>query len=134
MDTDAEMELDTLQVMARSAPPQGPAKELTALDLVNHLTKNMANATAEVIDRLARPLLVTNATDAALRERFMQRRAAAQHFQHQSSSNRSSICFRQVGIQAAIPPEGGFLAIPSGDDTVEDGGTGALAREKSRTW
>ena len=39
----------------------------------------MANAAAEVIDGLARPLLVTDATDAALRERFVQRRVAAQY-------------------------------------------------------
>ena len=97
-DTDMAMEFSTLQVAARSAPPQGPArniippqgparnvppqglaKEITALDLVNHLTKAMASAAAEVIDGLARPPLVTDATDATLRERFMQRRTAAQH-------------------------------------------------------
>ena len=69
------MEFNALQVVARSAPPQGPARN----DLVNHLTKAMANAAAEVIDGLARPPPVTDATDAALQERFMQRRAAAQH-------------------------------------------------------
>ena len=82
------MEFNTLQVVARSAlpqgparnvPPQGPAKELTAPDLVNHLTKFMANAATEVIDGLAHPLLVTDATDATLQERFVQRRVAAQH-------------------------------------------------------
>ena len=87
-DTDAVMEFDTLQVMARSAPPQGPArnvppqglaKELTAPDLINHLTKVMANAAAEVIDGLAHPPLVTDATNATLQERFMQRRVTAQH-------------------------------------------------------
>ena len=98
MDTDTAMEFSTLQVAARSAPPQGPArniippqglarnvppqglaKEITAPDLVNHLTKAMASAAAEVIDRLTCPPPVTDATDAALRERFMQRRTAAQH-------------------------------------------------------
>ena len=73
------MEFNTLQVAARSAPPQGLAKELTAPDLVNHLTKVMANDVAEVIDGLACPLPVTNVTDATLQERFMQRRVAAQH-------------------------------------------------------
>ena len=57
---------------------QGPAKEL-ALDLLNHLTKAMATVAAEVIDRLARLPPVTDAADAALWERFLQRRAAAQH-------------------------------------------------------
>ena len=98
MDTDMAMEFSTLRVAARSAPPQeparniippqgparnvppqGPAKEITAPDLVNHLTKAMASAAAEVLDRLAHPPPVTDATDAALRERFMQRRMAAQH-------------------------------------------------------
>ena len=54
-DTDAAIEFDTLKVMARAAPPQGPAKDLSGLDLVNHITKVMANATAEVIDILAQP-------------------------------------------------------------------------------
>ena len=92
------MEFNTLQVVARSTPPQGPArniippqglarnvppqgsaKEITALDLVNYMTKAMASTATEVIDRLACHLLVTDATDATLRERFMQRRMAAQH-------------------------------------------------------
>ena len=98
MDTDTAMEFSTLQVAAQSAPPQGlarniippqgptrnvppqgPAKEITAPDLVSHLTKAMASAAVEVIDGLARPPLVTDATDAALQERFMQRRTTAQH-------------------------------------------------------
>ena len=75
MDTDTAMEFNTLQVAARSAPPQGPArnvppqgpaKELTAPDLVNHLTKAMATAATEVIDGPAHPPLVTDATDANL--------------------------------------------------------------------
>ena len=39
----------------------------------------MANAAAEVIDGLVHPPPVTDATDITLRERFMQRRVAAQH-------------------------------------------------------
>ena len=65
--------------MARNAPPKGLAKEFTTPDLVDHLTKAMAMAAAEVIDGLARLPPVTDATDAALRERFLQRRAATQH-------------------------------------------------------
>ena len=69
------MEFSTLQVAARSAPPQGPvrnvppqglAKEITAPDLVNHLTKAMASAATEVIDGLAQPPPVTDATDTSL--------------------------------------------------------------------
>ena len=94
-DTDAAMEFDTLKVIVRAAPPQGPAKELSALDLVNHLTKVMANATTEVIDRLAKPPPVTDATDAAVWERFMQRSATtAQH----SSTNPSPAAAGRVSV------------------------------------
>ena len=76
-DTDATMEFNTLKVTARAVPPQGLAKELCTPDLVNHLTKVMASATAEVIDGLAQPPPVTNAV---VPERFMQRNTmAAQH-------------------------------------------------------
>ena len=97
-DTDTAMEFSTLQVAAQSAPPQwlarniippqgptrnvppqGLAKEITAPDLVSHLTKAMASTATEVIDGLVRPLLVTDATDAILRERFMQGRTTVQH-------------------------------------------------------
>ena len=84
MDTDTAMEFNTLKVMARNAPPQGPARELSTPDLVNHLTKVMANATVEVFDRLAQPPPVTDTTDAAVQERFLQRRAAAA--QHSSTN------------------------------------------------
>ena len=79
-DTDAAMEFDTLKVTAGNAPPQGPASELSTLDFVNHLTKVMANAAAEVFDGLAQPPLVTDTTDAAVRERFLQRRAVATQY------------------------------------------------------
>ena len=78
------MEFNTLKVTARNAPPQGPARELSAPDLVNHLTKVMANAIAKVFDGLAWPPPVTNTTDAVVRERFLQRRAAAA--QHSSTN------------------------------------------------
>ena len=78
-DTDTAMEFSTLQVAARNVPSQGLAKEITAPDLVNHLTKAMASTATEVIDGLAHPPPVTDATDTALQERFMQRRMAAQH-------------------------------------------------------
>ena len=71
------MEFDTLKVTARAVPPQGPAKEVSAPDLVNHLTKVMASVTAEVINGLTRPLPVTDATHAMVQERFMQRSTTA---------------------------------------------------------
>ena len=111
MDTDTAMEFSTLQVVAwsappqglarniippqgpaRNVPPQGPAKEITAPDLVNHLTKAMASAATEVIDGLACPLLVTDTTDAALRERFMQRRMAAQHSSATPAATSQCLC------------------------------------------
>ena len=63
MDTDTAMEFNTLKVTARNIPSQGPARELSALDLVNYLTKVMANAATEVSDGLSQPLPVTDATD-----------------------------------------------------------------------
>ena len=60
------MEFDTLKVMARAVSPPGPAKELSAPDLVNHLTKVMASANAGVIDGLTWPPPVTDTTDATL--------------------------------------------------------------------
>ena len=75
--TDAAMEFDTLKVTARAALPPGLAKELSAPDLVNHLTKVMASTATGVIDGLTRPPPVTDTTDTTLRERFMQRRATA---------------------------------------------------------
>ena len=73
-ETDATMEFDTLKVTARAVPL---AKEVSALELVDHLIKVMASAAAEVIDGLAWPLPVTDATDAMARERFLQRRVTA---------------------------------------------------------
>ena len=102
-DMDAAMEFDALQVMARKAPPKGLAKELTAPDLVNHLTKAMAMAAAEVIDGLARPPPVTDATDAALRERFLQRRAAAQHSGTTSTATSRVLVFDQLAHRQQTP-------------------------------
>ena len=45
-DMNAAMEFDNLNVA-----PQGPAREMTALDLVSCLTKGMANATVEVLEK-----------------------------------------------------------------------------------
>ena len=65
-DTDTVMEFNTFKVTASNVPPQGLARELSTPDLVNHLTKVMANAAAEVFDGLARPPPVTDATDAVV--------------------------------------------------------------------
>ena len=64
--TDAAMEFDTLKVTARAVPPQGLAKEVSAQELVDHLTKVMASAAAEVINGLTQPLPVTDTTDATV--------------------------------------------------------------------
>ena len=119
--------------MARSAPPQGLAKDLRAPDLVNHLTKVMANAAAEVIDGLARPPLVTDATDAALQERFMQRRVAAQHSGTTPAATSRISVFYKLAHRLQSPPEGGSLASPFGNDATEGSGMRASTRERSRT-
>ena len=71
------MEFDTLKVAPQNAPPQGLARELTVPDLVNCFTQGMANVAAEILDRFAQPPPVSAAADAALWERFQQRRTAA---------------------------------------------------------
>ena len=71
MDTDTAMEFDTLTVTARAASSQGLAKEVSAPDLVKHLTKVMASAATRVIDGLSWPPPVTDAIDTTVWERFM---------------------------------------------------------------
>ena len=66
-------------VAPQNAPPQELARELAAPDLVNCFTQGMANGTAEILDRLTQPLLVSAAVDAVLWEKFQQRRAATPH-------------------------------------------------------
>ena len=71
-DMDVVMEFDNINVA-----PQGLAREMTTLDLVSCLTKGMANATAEVLEKFAQPPPVSAAGDAALWERIQQRGAMA---------------------------------------------------------
>ena len=86
-DMDAAMEFDNLsvgptkpdtwKVAPWEAPPQGTVSELSAPDLVNCLTKGMANAAAELLEKFIQPPPVSDVTDATLQERFQQRRAMA---------------------------------------------------------
>ena len=56
-DMNAAMEFDNLNVA-----PQGPAREMTALDLVSCLTKGMANATVEVLEKFQDPATKSTTT------------------------------------------------------------------------
>ena len=60
------------KVASQAMPPQGPTSELSTLDLVSCLTKGMANAAAEVLEKFVCPPPVSDAMDAALWERFKQ--------------------------------------------------------------
>ena len=104
-DTDTAMEFDTLKVTARAVPP---AKEVSALELADHLTKVMASAAVEVIDRLAQPLPVTDATDTMVIERFLQRRMTAR----QTPSATGRFWERLAHHQQTPPKEGPWVTWP----------------------
>ena len=111
-DTDTAMEFDTLKVTSRSVPPQGPARDLSAPDFVSHLTKVMADATATAIDR-AQPLPVTDATDAALQERFQQRRVVAtQHSNTQPPATGHISVFDRLEHRQTPQQEDPFMTLP----------------------
>ena len=86
-DTDMAMEMgglgmgsgrsETRRVMPRTEALPEQTRMLLAPDLVSSLTKDMTAAATEILEKFTHPLLVNDAVDAAIRERFQQRRAAA---------------------------------------------------------
>ena len=68
------------KVILRMEAPNKQAGMLSAPDLVTSITKGMAAAATEIIERFAWPPPVDNVADAAIQERFQQRRAVAQRF------------------------------------------------------
>ena len=89
-DTDAAMEMEglgmssgrseTCRVMPQAEPPEKQTRMLSAPDLVSSITKGMTAAAMEILERFACPPPVDDAADAAIRECFQQRRAAASQF------------------------------------------------------
>ena len=59
----------------REAPPEQP-RVLSTPDLVSSITKRMTAAATEILDKFTQPPPMDDAADAAIRERFAQRRAA----------------------------------------------------------
>ena len=89
-DTDMAMEMgglgmssgrtETHRVMPRMEAPPEQTRMLSALDLVSSITKSMTAAVTEILEKFTRPPPVDDAADAAIRECFQQRRAAATRF------------------------------------------------------
>ena len=86
-DTDVAMEMgglgmssdrsETRRVVPRMEALPKQARMMSAPDLVSSITKGMTAAVMEILERFTCPPLVDDATDAAIREHFQQRRAAA---------------------------------------------------------
>ena len=87
MDTDVAMEMgglgmgssrsETRRVMPRTEALPEQTRMLSAPDLVSSLTKGMTVAATQILEKFTRPPLVDDAVDAAIQERFQQRRAVA---------------------------------------------------------
>ena len=86
-DTDVAMEMgglsvsssrpDSRKVTIQTEAPCESTRMLSTPDLVTSITKGMAAVATEILERFTRPLLVDDATDTALWERFQQWRATA---------------------------------------------------------
>ena len=87
MDTDVTMEMGSLgmgtsrsqthRVMPQMEALPEQTRMLSAPDLVSSLTKGMMEAATQILEKFTRPPPVDDAMDAAIRERFQQRRALA---------------------------------------------------------
>ena len=87
MDTDVAMEMgglgmgssrpETCTVMPQTEALPEQTRMLLAPDLVSSLTKGMAEAATQILEKFTHPPPVDDAADAAIWERFQQRRVAA---------------------------------------------------------
>ena len=68
---------ETRRVMPRTEALPEQTRMLLAPDLVSSLTKGMMAAATQILEKFTHPPPVDDAADAAFRERFQQRRAAA---------------------------------------------------------
>ena len=119
MDTDVAMEMgglgmgssrpETRRVMPRTEALLEQTRMLSAPDLVSSLTKGMAEAATQILEKFTCPPLVDDVADAAIWEHFQQRRAVATWVipaGMESSTGRVS-AFDRLGHQApANSPEG----------------------------
>ena len=87
MDTDVAMEMgglgmgtsrsETRRVMPQTEALLEQTRMLSAPDLVSSLTKGMTEAATQILEKFTHPPPVDDAADAAIWERFQQRRAAS---------------------------------------------------------
>ena len=68
---------ETCRVMPQTEALLEQTRMLSAPDLVSSLTKGMAEAATQILEKFTRPLLVDDVADAAIWEHFQQRRAVA---------------------------------------------------------
>ena len=95
---------ETRRVMPWVEPPQKQTRMLSAPDLVSSITKGMTAAATEILERFARPPPVNDAADAAIRERFQQRRAAASQLTPAGTEASSRVsAFDRLGHWAQTP-------------------------------
>ena len=71
---------ETHRVMPQMEALLEQTRMLSAPDLVSSITKSMTAAATEILEKFVRPPPVDDAVDAAIREHFQQRRAAASQF------------------------------------------------------
>ena len=113
-DTDVAMEMgglgmgsgrsETRRVMPRTEALLEQTRMLSAPDLVSSITKSMTAAAIEILEKFTRPPLVDDAADAALRECFQQRRAAASRFIPAGMETSGWVStFDQLGHRAQTP-------------------------------
>ena len=113
-DTDVAMEMgglgigsgrsETCRVTPRTEALPEQTRILSAPDLVSSITKSMTAAATEILEKFTCPPPVDDAVDAAIRERFQQRRAAASQFipAGMETSGRLS-AFDRLGHRAQTP-------------------------------
>ena len=99
---------ETRRVMPRAEPPPKQTRMLSAPDLVSSITKGMTAAATEILEKFTCPPSVDDAADAAIRERFQQRRATASQFTPAGAEGSGQVsAFHQLGHWAQTPQKGG---------------------------
>ena len=96
---------ETHRVMPQTKALPEQTRMLSAPDLVSSLTKGMTEAATQILEKFTRPLLVDDVADAAIWERFQQRRAASTQMipaGMESSTGRVS-AFDRLGHRAQTP-------------------------------
>ena len=102
---------ETHRVMPWTEDLLEQTRMLSAPDLVSSLTKGMMEAATQILEKFTRPPPVDDVADAAIRERFQQRRAAVTWVipaGMESSAGRIS-AFDRLGHPGTNSPERGRM-------------------------